>query len=47
MADYTIVTMPARMQELDEKGVGDPCLPVLTEKPDLLDALQRLTEKVQ
>jgi hypothetical protein len=27
-----------------KKGGGDPCVAVLTEKPDLLAALQRLTE---
>ena len=46
LMDYTIATMPARMQKLDKKGVGDPCRPVLTEKPNLLEALQRLTEKM-
>jgi bifunctional non-homologous end joining protein LigD len=46
LRDYTIETMPPRMARLEKKGIGDSCRPVLTEKPDLLAALQRLTEKM-
>jgi bifunctional non-homologous end joining protein LigD len=37
--DHTIVTVPERMERLGY----DPLLPVLTDEPDLLDALARLT----
>jgi bifunctional non-homologous end joining protein LigD len=45
IADYTIANMPERMERLEAAGVGDPLAPVLTEKPDLLAALERLTER--
>jgi bifunctional non-homologous end joining protein LigD len=47
LRDYTIETVPPRMEKLKKKGVGDPCAAVLTEKPNLLAALQRLTEKMK
>jgi bifunctional non-homologous end joining protein LigD len=47
LMDYTIETMPARMEKLKKKGVGDPCAPVLTEKPNLLTALEKLTAKMK
>ena len=40
LADYTIRTMPARVK----RQKSDPLLPVLTETPDLLSALGRLSE---
>jgi bifunctional non-homologous end joining protein LigD len=40
--DFTIADTPDRMRELGE----DPLRPVLTEKPDLLDALGRLQARV-
>jgi hypothetical protein len=45
--DYTIETMPPRMEKLRKKGIGDPCAPSLTEKPDLLAALEKLTAKMK
>jgi bifunctional non-homologous end joining protein LigD len=43
LRDYTIKTLPPRMAALD----GDPCVAVLTEKPDLLAALERLAERAK
>jgi bifunctional non-homologous end joining protein LigD len=43
--DFTIGNMLARMKKLEKKGVGDTCLPALTERPDLLGALERLTAR--
>ena len=45
LMDYTIRTVPPRMEELEKRGTGDPCRPALEEKPDLLSALQRLHER--
>ena len=42
LADYTIRTMPARMQALG----ADPLLPVLALAPDLVGALGRLRERL-
>ena len=42
LADYTIRTMPARMQALG----ADPLLPVLALAPDLVGALGRLKERL-
>jgi bifunctional non-homologous end joining protein LigD len=47
LRDYTIETVPPRMEKLEKKGIGDPCLPALSEKPDLLSALQKLTERTR
>jgi bifunctional non-homologous end joining protein LigD len=47
LRDYTIKNLPARMKRLEKKGVGDPCAPALTEKPDLLSALEKLTERTR
>ena len=43
LADYTIRTVPERMAGLEE---GDPLRPVLSQAPDLLDALGRLQERL-
>jgi bifunctional non-homologous end joining protein LigD len=43
LADYTIRTVPQRMETLR----SDPMRPVLAEKPDLLEALQRLHERLE
>ena len=47
LMDYTIETVPSRMEKLEEAGAGDACRLALTEKPDLLSALQHLHEKGQ
>jgi bifunctional non-homologous end joining protein LigD len=43
--DFTLGNMLERMKKLEKKGVGDTCAPALTEKPDLLSALEKLTER--
>jgi bifunctional non-homologous end joining protein LigD len=40
---YTIKSVPRRVRSLKT----DPVLPVLTTKPDLLSALQRLSERLE
>ena len=45
MSDFTIETVPPRMERLEAEG-GDPCRAVLTEEPDLMEALGRLGERV-
>jgi bifunctional non-homologous end joining protein LigD len=47
LRDYTIKTMPERMAALSQNGVGDPCVAVLSDKPDLLAALERLAERAR
>jgi bifunctional non-homologous end joining protein LigD len=42
MRQFTIKNAPARMKTLK----GDPLLPVLDEKPDLVGALERLTARL-
>jgi bifunctional non-homologous end joining protein LigD len=41
--DYTIRTLPARMKRMKT----DPLAPVLTEKPDIHGALERLMERLR
>ncbi|HEX9887171.1 MAG TPA: DNA ligase D [Longimicrobiales bacterium] len=43
LRDHTIKTLPERMASLAD---GDPMLPVLTERPTLLPALERLMDRV-
>jgi len=44
LADFTIRTVPERMAVLEG---GDPIRPVLSKKPDLLEALGRLQERLE
>jgi hypothetical protein len=43
ITDFTIANVPARMAELGE----DPLRGVLTDRPDLLGALERLRARVE
>jgi len=46
LRDHTIVTVPERMERLESEGAGDPCRHVLAERPDLLSALEKLTDRM-